>query len=93
VIKAGGAVKCSEIVFTLSAPPGVLDIRLTGVYNDPSICKKGGGYGVKRNSLQQSCTPRAAVCGMSSFFAFNSAARFTDSLRFFFYYDVSRPRL
>jgi hypothetical protein len=37
VIKAGGAVKCSEIVFTLSAPPGVLDIRLTGVYNDPSI--------------------------------------------------------
>jgi hypothetical protein len=29
---------------------------------------------------------------MSSFFAFNSAARFTDSLRFFFYY-ASRPRL
>ncbi len=93
MIKAGGAVKCSEIVFTLSAPPGVLDIRLTGVYNDPSICKKGGGYGVKRNSLQQSCTPRAAVCGMSSFFAYNRPARITDSLRFFFYYEVSRPRL
>ncbi|MBR0227444.1 MAG: hypothetical protein IJQ62_03755 [Clostridia bacterium] len=47
---------------------------------------------MKQNFVRQSCTPRAAVCGMSSFFAFNSAARFTDGLRFFFYY-LSHPRL
>ncbi len=56
------------------------------------IWKKGGGYGMKQTFVRQSCTPRAAVCGMSSFFAFNSAARFTDGLRFFFYF-FSHPRL
>ena len=46
---------------------------------------------MKRNACTLSRPLHAAMGCMSSFFAFNSAARFTDGLRFFFYYFVPVP--
>ncbi len=84
--------KCTEIVFTPFLPLPFLDIRPARVYNKPVILEERQGFGMKQASVSASRSLHAAACGMCSFFAFNSAARFTDGLRFFFYYAFP-PRL
>lgn len=87
-----GGFKCTEIVFTLFIPPAFLDIRPVRDYNEPVIWEERQGSGMKQASGALTRSLHAAVCGMCSFFAFNSAARFTDGLRFFFNYACP-PRL